>query len=258
MNDTLRSEAPSAPPLASAPPSAIRVAARTSVRDVKVNAEPLTWELLVTEGHVRAARLRRLQPWIIALAVLLLVSGVLVSGLAPSIQPKTSVASRIQQRLGQMQMRAAAAFTTLSKLAPRLPKPDRLPADREILEVIPALLSSLNASGDLPEGNLTFGKIDEDAFWAGEWGTERVSYLKSGDTYLLAAYAHAGPATSTQPVRWVGIVKKISGKWQYASLAWSGLYMPPGLPGTSPQSVALSLDPFLPDLPAGSGTPKND
>ena len=223
-----------------------------------MSAEPLTWELLVTEGHVRAARLRRLQPWIIALAVLLLVGGALVSGLAPSIQPKTSVASRIQQRLGQMQMRATAAFTTLSKLTPHVEKPDRLPPDREIPEVVQALLNSLNASGDLPESNLTFSKLDEDAFWAGDWGSERVSYLKSGDTYLFAAYAHAGPATSTQPVRWVGVAKKMNDKWQYASLAASGLSVPPGLPATSPQSVALSLDPFLPDLPAGSGAAKND
>jgi type II secretory pathway pseudopilin PulG len=203
----------------------------------------------VTEGHVRAARLRRLQPWIIALAIVLLVAGFIVIGLAPNIQPATSVASRVQQRLMQIHARAEAAFTALAKLPPRVDDPQRLPPDREIREVVDALLASLTKSGDLPEGNLTFKQIDEDAFWAGNWGTERVSYLESGDTYLLGAYAHVGAAGSTQPVRWVGAVKKIDGKWQYASIGWGGLYMPPGLPSVPPQSIAVSLDPFLPSLP---------
>ena len=257
MNETLRREAPgtshadSVPPPVAAPASAIQAAARAALKSVEVvpKSGPLTWELLVTDGHVRAAQLRRLQPWIIALAIVLLIGGAIVIGLAPNIQPATSVASRVQQKLAQLQQRAEVAFTTLGKVPVRVEQPDRLPPDREIREVVDAMLASLTASGDLPEGNLTFKQIDEDAFWAGNFGTERVSYLESGDTYLLGAYAHVGPSGSTQPVRWVGAVKKVDGKWRYASIAWSGLYLPPGLAGVPPQSIAVSLDPFLPPLP---------
>src|SRR5581483_7707750 len=131
----------------------------------------------VTDGHVRAARLRRLQPWIVALAILLLVGGAIVIGLAPTIQPATSVASRVQLKLAQIQKRAEFAFTALGRLTPHIEDPARLPPDREIPDVVKAMLASLTASGDLPEGNLTFKQIDEDAFWAGNWGTEQVSYL---------------------------------------------------------------------------------
>lgn len=257
MNETLRREAPatshadSVSSPVSAPAAAIQAAARAALKSVEVIPKPgpLTWELLVTDGHVRAARLRRLQPGIIAFAILLLVGGAIVIGLAPNIQPATSVASRIQQKLADIHRRAELAFTALGQLPLRVERPDRLPPDREIREVVDAMLASLASSGDLPQGNLTFEQIDEDAFWAGNWGTERVSYLESGDTYLLGAYAHVGPSGSTQPVRWVGAVKKIDGKWQYASIGWGGLYMPPGLASVPPQSIAVSLDPFLPPLP---------
>jgi hypothetical protein len=278
MNDTLRREVPQpaqAPgnshtdsvPSVAAPAAAIQAAARAALKSIDLPTEmgrvpevaragPLTWELLVTDGHVRAARLRRLQPWIIALAIVLLVGGAIVIGLAPSIQPATSVSSRVQLKLAQIQRRAEVAFTALGRLTPRIDDPARLPPDREIPDVVKAMLASLTASGDLPEGNLTFKHIDEDAFWAGNWGTQQVSYLKSGGVYLLAAYAHVGPSNSTQPVRWVGAAKKINDKWQYATIAWNGLYMPPGLPGVSPQSIAVSLDAFLPSLPSEETTKK--
>jgi hypothetical protein len=253
MNETLRREAapaslPVAPP--PSPASAIRVAANNAVVATAASTGPLTWELLVTDGHVRAARLRRIQPWIVVAAALLLLAGFWVAGLAPGIQPKSSVASIVGEKLAQLQTRATAAFTGLASLAPRVDRPDRLPPEREIPEVVRALMTSLGSAGELPSGNLTFTRVDAADFWAGTWGIGQVSYLKSGDTYLLGAYVHLGPSTSTQPVRWVGAVKKVAGKWQYASLGWTNLYLPPGLPSTSPQAIALSLDPFLPSLPA--------
>jgi hypothetical protein len=212
------------------------------------------WELLVTDGHVRAARIRRIQPWIIALAVILLWGGILIARMGPAIQPSTSVASRVQARVAALQARAVAAFTALGRLPAKPDKPDRLPSVAEIPDVVQALLTSLNGSNKLPEGNLTFAKTDDEAFWAGNWPTEQISYLKSGDRYLIGAYAHVGPPTSQQAVRWVGIAKNIDGKWQYASLGWSGLYVPQGVPNTSPQAITLTLDPFLPALPKDAGS----
>ena len=250
MNDTALRQASSTPAVPAVPASAIQASARVAVTAEPAVALPLLWELLVTDGHVRAARLRRLQPWIVALGVILLWGGIWIARLGPSIQPKTSVATRVQERLAQIQTRASAAFTGLARVPVHPDKPDRLPAITEIPEVVQTLLTSLNNSGKLPDdGNLTFTKVDEEAFWAGAWPTEQISYLKSGDKYLVAAYAHVGPSTSQQAVRWVGAVKNIDGKWQYASIGWSGLYQPPGLASTSPQAIGLSLDTFLPALP---------
>jgi hypothetical protein len=165
------------------------------------------------------------------------------------MQPQTSVAMRIQQRLMQIQARAALAFTLLSRAPLRPDQPDRLAPVSQIPQVVQALLGSLNDSGRLPDKSVKLGKLDSDAFWAGSWPTEQVSYVKSGGTYLLGAYAHVGPSTSVLPVRWLGALKRIDGKWQYASLGGTGTYVPPGLPSTSPQSISLSLEPFLPPLP---------
>jgi hypothetical protein len=255
MNDTaLRQASPSAL-TPRVPPAAIQASAREAVVAAAAPARPLLWELLVTDGHVRAARLRRVQPWIIASALLCVWGGIWVARLAPALQPQTSVALRIQQRLTQIQAREALAFTVLSRAPLRPDQPDRLAPVSQIPEVVRALLGSLNDSGSLPDKSVKLGELDADAFWAGSWPTEQVSYVKSGATYLLGAYAHVGPSTSVQPVRWLGALKRINGKWQYASLGGAGTYVPPGLPSTSPQSISLSLEPFLPPLPK-SGSSK--
>ena len=249
MNETAFRPAPASALTPKVPPAAIQASAREAVAAATAPPRALLWELLVTEGHVRAARLRRIQPWIIATGLLSVWGGIWVARLAPAIQPQTSVAMRIQQRLTQIQAREAFAFTLISKAPLRPEQPDRLAPVSQIPEVVQALLGSLNDSGSLPEKSVKLGRLDPDAFWAGNWPTEQVSYLESGGTYLLGAYAHVGPSTSVQPVRWLGALKRIDGKWQYASLGGTGTYVPPGLPSTSPQSISLSLEPFLPPLP---------
>ena len=249
MNETALRQAPASALTPRVPPAAIQASAREAVSAAAQPPRALLWELLVTEGHVRAARLRRIQPWIIVTALLCVWGGIWVARLAPAIQPQTSVAMRIQQRLTEIQAREAFAFTLLSRAPLRPEQPDRLPPVSQIPQVVQALLGSLNDTGSLPEQSLKLGKLDAADFWAGHWPTEQVSYVKSGGTYLLGAYAHVGPSTSVQPVRWLGALKRIDGKWQYASLGGTGTYVPPGLPSTSPQSISLSLEPFLPPLP---------
>jgi hypothetical protein len=206
----------------------------------------MLWEQLVTDGHVRAARLRRLQPWIIALGLVMLWVGIFISQLAPKIQPQSSVASRIQERLAQSQQRAAAAFTQLSQVPQHVDKPESLPPASEIPDVVKAMLQSLSSDNKLPTDSLTVQEAKRDAFWSADWGTERVNYLRSGDTYLFGAYAHLGSSAAPQPVRWVGAFTRTSGKWLYASIAGPSLYVPPGLPGTRPEAVSLTLASFLP------------
>ena len=69
----------------------------------------------MSEAHVRAARIRRLQPWIITLAILLVGAGFKIAGLAPAIRPGSTVAGRIQQRLADIQSATNAAFTQLTR-----------------------------------------------------------------------------------------------------------------------------------------------
>ncbi len=247
MSQTALRQAPASP--ATLSPAAVQARPREVIAAAAAPPNALLWELLVTDGHVRAARLRRIQPWLIATGLLCIWAGFRVAHLAPALQPQTSVAMRIQQRLTEIQAREAIAFTALSRAPVRPDQPDRLAPVSQIPQVVQALLTSLNDSGSLPEQSVKLGKLGTEAFWAGTWPTEQVSYVKSGRTYLLGAYAHVGPSTSVQPVRWLGVLKNIDGKWQYASLAGVGTYLPAGLPSTSAQSISLSLEPFLPPLP---------
>lgn len=209
---------------------------------------PLLWEQLVSEAHVRAARIRRLQPWIIVLGVLLIGAGLKIAGLAPSIRPGSTVAGRIAQRLSAIQSATDAAFTGLERTPIHPQDPGKLPPIEEIPQVVHTLLASLNDSGKLAFDAVTLKKVKPAAFWSGEWPTEELDYLKASGLYLVAAEAHAGSSTYPQPVRWIGAFKEIDGKWQYATLAWPGLYVPPGYPSVSPQSLPLSLRGLLPPL----------
>lgn len=209
---------------------------------------PLLWEQLVSEAHVRAARIRRLQPWIIALGVLLIGAGFKIAGLAPAIQPGSTVAGRIQQRLSVIQSTTNAAFTRLTGTPAHPQHPDKLPPVAEIPQVVQTLLKSLNDSDKLAFDAVTLKKVKSTAFWSGDWPTEELDYLKASGLYLVAAEAYAGSSTYPQPVRWIGAFKEIDGKWQYATLAWPGLYVPPGYPSVSPQSLPLSLRGLLPPL----------
>lgn len=98
---------------------------------------------------------------------------------------------------------------------------------------------SLNDSGKLPFDAVTLQKVKSAAFWSGEWPTEELDYLKASGLYLVAAEAYAGSSTYPQPVRWIGAFKEIDGKWQYATLSWPGLYVPPGI---AYESIASERD----------------
>lgn len=209
----------------------------------------MLWESLVTDGHVRAARIRRLQPWMFVLGLLLIWIGVLVAGLAPAVRPSNSVVAIVQQRVGALQQRANAAFATLPRPALDAAALEKLPPVKEISEVIAATQQSLDKSGDLADDQIQFKEIEADAFWRGAWGSEQVSYLKSGSFYLVAALATSGSGNYLQAQRWVGAFKKFSGKWEYTTISTAGLYQPPQLPAVAPANIALSLKSLLPEPP---------
>lgn len=212
----------------------------------QVTSKSLLWEQLVSEGHVRAARIRRLQPWIIVLGVLLIGAGIKIARLGPAIRPASTVAGRIEQRLSYIQSATTGAFTRLTRAPIHPQHPDLLPPITEIPQVVQTLLKSLNDTDGLAFDTVTLKKVRLAAFWSGDWPTEQLDYMKSSGFYLVAAQAHAGSSNYPQSVRWIGAFKKVGGKWQYATLAWPGLYVPPGYPSVAPQSLPLSLRGLLP------------
>jgi hypothetical protein len=214
----------------------------------------MLWELMVTDGHVRAARLRRLQPWIIALGILLLWLGVVIVRLGPDLGQGASASMKLQERLMKLQQHAETSF---QKIPPPALSPEALkalPPAKEVAEVIAAITKALQASGDLPDGDIKFKEIDEETFWKGDWGTEQVNYLRDGNNLLVAANVSTGAPNYPQAARWIGLfhrgeTAKGDKQWAYASLAAGNVFAPRELPYVSPQQVALSVQSFLPEPP---------
>lgn len=207
----------------------------------------MLWESLVSDGHVRSARLRRLQPWVLAAGLLLIWLGAWVASLAPGTRHETSVLAILQQRIAKVQTRADAAMAALPR--PALTPADlaALPPFAEVDEVIQATLQSLDKSGDLPSDTFDFVETDREALWKGEWRSEKLHYLRSGDLIVVAAHVNVGNAARAQPSRWMGAFRKFGDKWQYCSLAGPGLYLPRQHQTVRPRDLPLSLSPVLPD-----------
>lgn len=214
----------------------------------------MLWELLVTDGHVRAARLRRLQPWIIALGVILLWLGVVIMRLGPDLQQGSSAAMKLQERLMHLQQHAESTFQKIPPLSLSADALTSLPSAREVAEVVASITKSLNASGDLPEAEIKFKEADEATFWNGDWGTEQLQYLRDGDNILVAGNVSTGAPNYPQGARWLGLFHRgenVKGdkQWVYASLVSGNVFAPREYPYFSPGQVALSLSGFLPEPP---------
>jgi hypothetical protein len=215
----------------------------------------MLWELLVTDGHVRAARLRRLQPWIIALGIILLWLGFMIIRLGPDLTPGVPAAAKLQERLAKLQQHAQNTFQKIPPLSLPADAQKSLPPAKEVTELVAAVLKSLNESGDLPEDDIKFKELDDaDVFWKGDWGTEQVNYWRDGDNVLVAGNVSTGAPSYPQPARWIGLFHRGENKqgkdvWVYASVVGGNQFAPRELLYVSPQQIPLSLAPFLPEMP---------
>ena|SRR5438105_4653336 len=208
---------------------------------------PLLWESLVSDGHVRAARLRRVQPWVVGLGVLLLWLGFWIASRAPTVRTDASAASSLQERMVKAHTRANAALAAVPRLSPTASVAGSLPPLSEVAGVIADTLQSLDKSGGLPMATFDFVETDRQAIWKGDWTAERVHYVRDGDVMLVAATVNAGSAARVQPMRWMGAFKKFGNRWQYTSLAGAGFFAPREYPAVQPAQIAQSLAPLLPD-----------
>lgn len=215
----------------------------------------MLWELLVTDGHVRAARLRRLQPWIIALGIILLWVGFVIVQLGPDLAPGMPAEAKLQERVGKLQQHAETTFQKIPPLTLSADAQKSLPPAKEIAELVTAITRSLNETGDLPEDELKFAEFEEvEDVWKGDWGLEKLNYARDGDNLLVAGNVSVGTPAYPQPSRWMGLFHRganLAGDdvWVYVSIISGNLFAPRELAYVSPSEVPLSLQAFLPEPP---------
>lgn len=212
------------------------------------------WEHLVTEGHVRAARLRTITPLIVALGIALVVLGVfgfayLSAQSGPSsFNPQELLTRKTQEYKRPVLERMRAFYLDRSFAQEEIAKI----ADQERLsKAVQNILTELENKEALPEDG--FQKLSAKDFWEKPWPndapvTTALVVTKDG-LVAVGAIVNAGNERSPVIKQWIGLFKKEDGgllsfgkkKWVFASLAGPQLYVLPDKPSVKAEDVAVSL-----------------
>lgn len=204
------------------------------------------WELLVTDGHVRAARWRNAAPGIFAVAVVAILVGVLLGTLAPERVPSTRV-SEAKVALAERQRTAVSAFMERAGEIDAVPARAGMAATPEAAAThIAAVVTSLNTNGRLPRD------LEPEApeqFWRLAWEPGRLHAMRRDRTVILGQYVAVIPGTVRQPPvlarQYVVIRRGTDGAWRSYCLAVAG-DAPCDGERLDPASISATLRPFLP------------
>ena len=228
---------------------------------VTVTKPSYGWEHLITEGHVRAARLRRVAPYTIALGIALVVIGVYgfihlstqtgVSGidLQQSLQGKVRdyrhpVLKKIEA------MRIDREFTEDQIL--------QIATEEKLSKAVQKIMASLEEKDALPSDD--FQTLKPEEFWGKSWPTDvpvtTALTVKKENVLAVGAIVNIGDERYSTQKLWIGLFKKSDdkawgllnsvfpenkGKWQFASLKAGNFYVLPDKPFVTPDEVTVSL-----------------
>ena len=203
------------------------------------------WEQLVTEGHVRAARLRMIAPYIIGIGVFAVTAGVYGFIIKPSHTPLPSMSVTLQNRLHEFKAPVIQPFQILSFVPPLTTEQiNELPPDRELPKVIELLKASLQESESYPKELVDIIKeVDLSTFWQGRWpvvGIVTISDKKDLRAFGATVMQKTRYGT-TAPARWIGIFKHSPKGWMVVSISHQGMAAPSEFPTAKPDDLAVSL-----------------
>ena len=211
----------------------------------------MEWQKLVSEGHVRAARLRTAQPIVIGLAsFLIVVGGMGVMALSP---PRASdildygSVERLEERSARIEafMRSVPApdltDAQINTLAPAY----------ELQQVATLISASLNETGALPE-LLPFEERNRSEFWGFEWDNNRLNTLERGGLILVGAIVSEEWNVNRQrviqdPVRWIALFRQTDdGSWVTYELWFTGAARTDGLTVIDPSDYPIAFNELIP------------
>ncbi len=190
----------------------------------------MLWKKLVTEGHVRGARLRAAQPTLLLLAILLCVIG----GYG-AIRIKPPPSKQLEQQGSQEEIRAQVqqindVFSKIPALTLDRPRASKLAPAFEVQRITKIITDQLDENGKLPE-ILPLQKISQDEFWGFNWSVENLQHYKNGNIILVGAIVSderkIAPRQARPPIRWIGLFRKNKGQWLAYSLRFPNGYVSP-------------------------------
>ncbi len=200
------------------------------------------WSDLITEGHVRAARLRRMQPTLYLGGVVAIIAGFYMAVAIPG-PSNVAAQSPAQDQVARSRQPVTDALAGLPPLAisaaeyPQLAPADQLP------KVAQTLLDSLNKSGKLPDMPLD-EKTAQD-FWTKPWPLTDLPTVGNDQVRLVGAIANDGNAYYARPIRWLIVYSRRKDHWEMAS-ASDQPFTPKTTPAVSLENIPLTLRSVLP------------
>ncbi len=205
---------------------------------------PMLWELLVTEGHVRAARLRYLAPFGILAGIFLLAAGWYVLSTAPSSQGFYSGSDFIlRQRADQVRQPVLNAFAQVPTLYIAADQVKQLTPEGALPDVLKAVSDGM-ARGSL-SADLSVKEAKSAAeFWSWDWPHDKLISLDRGDLRAFGAvvFSHGQAGQSIPgPIRWLAIFRKFPAGWDNVAVQANGFTTPPGEKTAAPADIPVSL-----------------
>jgi len=204
---------------------------------------PPLWQLLVTDGHVQAARIRAVQPWLTSIGIGLILIGALLQFVIP--------APVLRSRDQLVQQEYDALYAPVRTLVLGLPSErvatrdyNKLVPAAEIPAVAAAIEDALNASWKLPHDRLTLVEVSPTTFWLEPWPFFSLISTGNDDLKLVGAAVNVSTPSEPKLRRWIGIFQQKNGRWRHVSLGIPEYFAP--APSASFADVALDLKPLLP------------
>ena len=218
------------------------------------SGQPQLWESLVTEQHVRAARLRSIQAPLVMLGVLLIFLVTQFGQLTPTDDAPVTPAQRLAQSRLQMESAVSRASQELSVPSMTFEQIQALPQAGELQQVVRATLDQLSQNDRLPD-DLKLQELSRDDFWRGAWPPATLAYIEGRNSYAIGAHVAVHDqrdrsAGGDEPIRqWLGVFRKYDGEWLYAAVRTGE---PPenggdGIPRAQAQSISGTVFNLLPE-----------
>ena len=191
----------------------------------------MLWEQFVTDGHVRAARLRYIAIPLVIIGVILILLARPPAGLLFVTTDYSTDGARLFSGFPiNFQDRAAVPVIARLKPPPLKLQPDvikQLAPASELDDVGKMILDSLKANNSPLPKDLPIKDVSAEDFWAFNWSSTDIVHFQKDNFHVFGAMVTPPPPKSgyvnmyagVDAVRWVAIFRQDAGQWRFATIA---------------------------------------
>lgn len=207
------------------------------------------WTLLVTEGHVRAARWRHAVPFIFSAAVVAVVIGLGIMAITPKAEHSTAVADA-QNDFATKRRSAVERYLHGKAEVTRTPPRAEYALTRETApQSVAALLGEVNRDGRLTTQGVVMQTVQD--FWTADFRPGSIHAVDKGQNILIGylvdnAYRYGNYRAPPQLRRAYGIFRRgAHNQWAYYCLQVEGA-QPCESRGVQPSTILVTMHELLP------------